>query len=172
MTAAQRRQAILAALQGADAPLTATLLAGQLSVSRQIIVGDVALLRASGADITATPRGYMMGHAGGKQYTVVCCHDSESMGRELELMVDHGCIVENVAVEHSVYGLLVGHLELHSRYDVAEFLRKVSESDAQPLAALTNGIHTHTLRCPDEGAYLALLDALRAGGFLVESEKD
>ena len=168
MTAAERRKSILSALQTADKPLSATLLAGQLSVSRQIIVGDVALLRAAGADITATPRGYVLGRTAGKRHTVACCHSSENMRRELELMVDHGCTVEDVAVEHSVYGQLVGRLDLSSRYDVAEFIRKVSEHDAKPLAVLTDGIHLHTLRCPDDDAYRSLLAALRREGFLVE----
>lgn len=168
MTAAERRQSILSSLQSADKPLSATLLAGQLSVSRQIIVGDVALLRAAGADITATPRGYVLGRTAGRRYTVACCHDSEHMQRELELMVDHGCTVEDVVVEHSIYGQLVGRLDLSSRYDVAEFIRRVSESDAKPLAILTGGIHLHTLRCPGEEVYRSLLDALRQEGFLVE----
>lgn len=168
MTAAERRQSILSALTEARQPLSATALAGELSVSRQIIVGDVALLRASGSDIIATPRGYVLNRAAGKCFTVVCRHSSQDMERELNLMVDHGCTVEDVSVEHSVYGQLTGRLELASRYDVSEFIRRVSESDARPLAMLTDGIHLHTLRCPDETAYSALLDTLRREGFLVE----
>ena len=168
MHAAERRRSILNALEGADRPLSATALAGELSVSRQIIVGDVALLRASGSDIIATPRGYVLNRAAGTVFTVVCRHSSEDMERELNLMVDHGCTVEDVSVEHSVYGQLTGRLDLSSRYDVQEFIRRVSESDARPLAVLTGGIHLHTLRCPDETAYSALLDALRQEGFLVE----
>lgn len=168
MTAAERRQAILTALQEANLPLSATFLAGKLSVSRQIIVGDVALLRAAGESVIATPRGYVLGGAAGGRYTIACCHASEDMQRELELMVDHGCTVEDVVVEHSVYGQLAGRLDLSSRYDVDEFIRKVSASDAKPLAALTGGIHLHTLRCPSEDAYHSLLNALRREGFLLE----
>ena len=54
-----RRAEIAALLEKADSPLSAAHLASQLGVSRQVIVGDIALLRASGADITATPRGYI-----------------------------------------------------------------------------------------------------------------
>lgn len=168
MTAAERRVHILAALKEADRPLSATALAGQLSVSRQIIVGDVALLRAAGEEITATARGYVLGRPEGNCFTVVCSHSSGDMERELNLMVDHGCTVEDVSVEHSVYGLLTGRLDLSSRYDVQEFIRRVSDSDAKPLAMLTGGLHLHTLRCPDKTAYSALLDALRQEGFLVE----
>lgn len=168
MNAAQRRNQILERLKGADRPLSATLLAGELSVSRQIIVGDVALLRAAGEEITATPRGYVLERReAGERYTVACRHQPEEMARELEIMVDNGCTVENVIVEHSVYGQLVGQLALSNRYDVSEFIRKVAESDAKPLCDLTDGIHLHTLRCPDRATYDRVVKALGEAGFLV-----
>ena len=48
MEAASRRQAILDRLRTADRPVSASALAAGLNVSRQIIVGDIALLRADG----------------------------------------------------------------------------------------------------------------------------
>ena len=60
MEAAARRQAILDRLRTADRPVSASSLAAELNVSRQIIVGDIALLRAGGAEISATPRGYVL----------------------------------------------------------------------------------------------------------------
>lgn len=60
MHAEERRRAILNILRGSVHPVSASALAGQLSVSRQIIVGDIALLRAGGAEILATPRGYCL----------------------------------------------------------------------------------------------------------------
>ena len=59
MTAEQRRSRISARLHEAHQPISATDLAKELGVSRQIIVGDVALLRAAGQAITATARGYV-----------------------------------------------------------------------------------------------------------------
>lgn len=168
MNSTQRRQAILEALRESEGPLSATALAGRLAVSRQIIVGDVALLRAAGEDITATARGYVLGRAAGGQHTVVCRHAPEDMERELKLMVDYGCTVEDVIVEHSLYGQLTGRLDLSSRYDVEEFVEKVQASGDLPLSDLTGGIHLHTLRCPNEAAYQSLLTALRNEGFLVE----
>ncbi|MCI2048027.1 MAG: HTH domain-containing protein, partial [Faecalibacterium sp.] len=58
MHAAERREAIRKCLAEAQKPLPASALAEQLGVSRQIVVGDVALLRAGGFAIDATPRGY------------------------------------------------------------------------------------------------------------------
>ena len=63
MDAQERRQAIARRLERARSPVSATALAREFSVSRQIIVGDVAILRAGGQGITATPRGYMVQNA-------------------------------------------------------------------------------------------------------------
>lgn len=170
MNALQRRKYIMGRLEEGGAPVSATVLAGELSVSRQIIVGDVALLRAGGAHITATPRGYVLERPPeGRRFTIACRHTPEEMARELEIMVDNGCTVENVIVEHSVYGQLVGQLMLSSRYDVAEFIRKVSESGAKPLSDLTGGIHLHTLRCPDEAAFQRVQEELDREGLLVKN---
>lgn len=169
MNASQRRAHILDYLRAAQAPLSATALAQRLSVSRQIIVGDVALLRASGEGVIATPRGYVLDRPRpGLTRTVACLHSGADMERELTLVVDQGCTVENVIVEHPVYGQITGPLALSSRYDVGEFLRRVRECGAQPLSALTDGVHLHTLRCPDEGGFERARAALDQAGFLVK----
>ena len=74
MDAQQRRQAIARRLSQAGGPVSAAALARELSVSRQIIVGDVALLRAGGLEITATPRGYLLPEPGGVRRTFACRH--------------------------------------------------------------------------------------------------
>lgn len=168
MTAAARRAGVLRALQGAAQPLSATALAERFGVSRQIIVGDVALLRAGGEEILATPRGYALrqGGEGLLLRTVACVHDAAGTERELNIMVDNGCTVRDVIVEHPVYGQLTGTLELRSRYDVAQFMER--SAGAPPLSSLTEGIHLHTLLCPDEAAFLRVKAALKEAGFLVE----
>ena len=83
-------------------------------------------------------------------------------------MVDNGCTVVDVSVEHPIYGQLTGQLHLSSRYDVGEFVRRVGEPGAQPLSLLTGGVHLHTLRCPDEAAFQRVRDALARAGLLVE----
>lgn len=169
MDSGERRSAILACLGQADKPLSATALARQFSVSRQVVVGDVALLRAAGAAVAATPRGYLIPRQEeGRLYTVVCHHTPADLERELCLMVDNGCTVVDVAVEHPVYGLLTGALRIASRYDVSAFMGRVRASDAAPLSALTGGVHLHTLRCPDEAAFRRARKALGDAGFLLE----
>ena len=169
MHAQDRRQAILDTLRRSGGPVSASALAEQFSVSRQIIVGDIALLRAAGANIVSTPRGYLVPReVGGRLRTLVCRHSAAELEPELNIMVDNGCTVIDVAVEHPVYGQLSGRLELSSRSDVGEFIRRVKEEGAKPLSVLTDGIHLHTLRCPDEDAFQRVRTALDAAGFLVK----
>ena len=168
MRAEERRQAILEHLRQSSRPVSAGLLAERFSVSRQVVVGDVELLRASGADISATPRGYVILKADrGLIRRVACRHDGRGMEAELCAVVDQGCSVLDVIVEHPVYGQLAGALHLRTRSDVDQFLRRVEEHRARPLSALTGGIHLHTLRCPDQEACQNALKALETQGFLL-----
>ena len=169
MNAEQRREAILNTLRRTDQPLSATALAGTFSVSRQVVVGDIALLRAAGADISATPRGYVMHHeAAGLVRTVATRHSAADMEAELNAMVDQGCTVVDVIVEHPIYGQLTGPLALSSRSDVSQLIARCAEEAAQPLSALTEGIHLHTLSCPSEEAFERVKKQLRALGVLLE----
>jgi len=168
MEAASRRQAILDRLRTANRPVSASALAAGLNVSRQIIVGDIALLRAGGAEISATPRGYVLPRAtDGITRTIACRHTLAQTGQELDILVDNGCTVLDVIVEHPVYGQLTGQLQISSRYDVEQFLARIRDSDAAPLSMLTGGLHLHTLCCPNEDAYTRACAALKAAGLLL-----
>ena len=112
MDAQERRQAIARRLERARSPVSATALAREFSVSRQIIVGDVAILRAGGQGITATPRGYMVQNApSGLVRQIAVKHDGQAMEAELNAMVDQGCTVLDVIVDHPIYGQLTGPLQ-------------------------------------------------------------
>ena len=63
MNARERRRAIMAVLEGAKGPVSGSALAREVGVSRQIVVQDIALLRADGHDIVATNRGYVLQEA-------------------------------------------------------------------------------------------------------------
>ena len=155
MTAEKRRAAILHELNNATQPISATALAKLCGVSRQVVVGDVALLRAGGTDIAATPRGYaLMQEDRGITCRMACCHRGSDMETELNIMVDQGCTVLDVVVEHPVYGQLTGALQLKSRYDVQQFIRRSAK--ARPLSLLT------------EDTCARVKEALRTAGFLLE----
>ena len=164
MTAAERRAALWEALSQGEGPLSASALAARFGVSRQLVVGDVALLRASGAEITATARGYLIRRPGLTR-RLACRHDAAGTRRELLLMVDQGCTVLDVVVDHPVYGQLTGALHLSSRYDVEQFLRRAA--CAPPLCLLTGGVHLHTLSAPTPDALRRAEEALAQAGILL-----
>ena len=160
ISAQERRRAVARALEEADGPVSATALAERFSVSRQIIVGDVALLRAGGADIAATPRGYLLGRgSSGIERRVACVHAPGDMERELNAIVDAG---------GEVVDQLTGLLGVRSRYDVQEFLTRVEAHGARPLSDLTGGIHLHTIRCPDEKTFQRVERSLQNENILLK----
>lgn len=168
MNAQTRRQEILNTLQKNTAPISATALAQQLGVSRQIIVGDVALLRAAGTEICATPRGYViLQAAAGCTHRLACRHDSSGMADELHAIIELGCTIVDVIVEHPIYGQLTGPLQLNSHTDVDQFINRCTAESAQPLSLLTEGIHLHTITCPDEDTFNEVQKKLLELGILL-----
>ncbi len=170
MNAEERRENIQALLREKTEPVSATALAKIFSVSRQVIVGDVALLRASGAEITAVSRGYVLqkGSQEGLLRKIACLHTGEDMEKELNICVDFGCCVVDVIVEHPVYGQLTGELQLKSRYDVQQFVARAREEKARALSELTDGVHLHTLLCPSEEIFQKTCAALHEANLLYE----
>ena len=169
MSAAQaRRQAVAQALEEAVGPVSAAALAERFSVSRQIIVGDVAILRAQGIAIISTPRGYQLvtPAAPGCTRVFVCCHGSDLMEAELNAIVDNGGIVHNVVIEHDVYGNLEGTLNLHSRRDIQQYIKRMHDSHAEMLSTISGGIHTHLVEAATEEELDAIGQALRDVGVL------
>ena len=125
MTASERRQQIARLLSASQAPISATTLSQELGVSRQIIVGDIALLRAAGQEITATARGYVIPAQNGLLRRIACMHSAGETRDALDAMVDCGCTVVDVIVEHPVYGQLTAPLHLSSRLDVDQFMKRM-----------------------------------------------
>lgn len=167
-----RREQILEKIIHSEKPISASALANQFQVSRQLIVGDVALLRASGKDIFATPRGYVCEEKikNGIERTIVVSHNEDELASEIYTVIDLGGAMLDVIVDHPLYGQLCGKLHLFSRYDAEQFLLKTSENKARPLSNLTKGLHLHTIRCHDEETMQRIIDALDEKGFLYNKE--
>lgn len=155
-----RKTKIMEIISSSDKPVSASKIAKELGVSRQIIVGDVALLRASGEDITATPRGYILETNRINHYTIAVKHNSDQLEEELNTIVDLGGKVEDVMVEHPLYGEIKGNLHIYSRYDVSKFMSAVKDQDIAPLSLLTDGVHLHTIAVPDEETLERIKEAL------------
>lgn len=166
-----RKEKIIEEIKKSDKPISASTLAKKLGVSRQIIVGDVALIRASGTNIIATPRGYILDSKQQNQtYTIAVNHSQEQMADELYTIVDLGGCAIDVIVDHPVYGQLTGKLHLSSRYDVDQFIKKVNNNQAKSLSQLTDGLHLHTIQCPNEDTYQRIVSVLDEKGYLFKKD--
>ncbi len=173
MNAAQRREEIQKILAAAKGPISASTLAAQLSVSRQIVVGDIALLRAGGCRIDATPRGYVAKESISSGYTglVACVHSTpEQLKQELYIVVDNGGSMETVSIENPLYGEITGTLHVASRFDANAFLQRAADDPDSLLLRMTGGVHLHTLHCPDEETFHRIEAALEAAGLLYRRE--
>lgn len=168
MNGAQRRSSILSVLAESAQPISASALAQHCGVTRQVIVGDIALLRAGGSDIAATARGYVLTQEkAGLIRQLACRHSAADTETELNVIVDCGCTAVDVSVEHPVYGEITGSLGLSSRYDVEQFIQRMGSAEARPLSSLTEGVHLHTVLCPDKERFLRLREKLSELGMLL-----
>ena len=172
--AEKRRSKIIKLLGEADGPISALALAEELSVSRQIIVGDVAVLRAAGNEIYATPRGYVLGsrkpdpsfpYVG----MIASKHGREELKDELYTIVDFGATVINVIVEHPIYGQLTGYMYVSSRYEVDTLFENALSNEESLLCDLTGGVHLHQIGCSDEKLFHLIEAELKKKGFIIEN---
>ena len=169
-SASQRRRRIVAWMRSHGAPIRGEELAGHFRVSRQCVVQDIAILRAGGEDIVATPRGYRLPKGAGRRHRAILAsrHAPERTEEELQILVDHGVKILDVMVEHPLYGELRGSLMIESRADVQDFLGQVSASHASLLSSLTGGVHLHTIEASRPEMISRAKARLRARGFLLK----
>ncbi len=146
-------------------------LAQRLRVSRQVVVQDVALLRARGNRILATPHGYLVLEGGGKVSTSIAARHTGLVELEDEMatVVALGGTMVDITVEHPLYGEIRGMLMIRSHDDVRNFVARLRESGAAPLSSLTQGVHLHAIEAESETALTQILGALREKGYLLES---
>jgi transcriptional regulator of NAD metabolism len=165
----KRRIRVLEMIKENQNALSASFIARVVGVSRQVIVGDVALLRAEGHQIIATARGYMIGGGVNNKYVrkIACQHRPEQTKDELYLLVDLGVRVEDVVIEHEVYGELTGSLGLETRIDVDLFIQRFEKAGVKLLSELTQGIHLHTVSCRSKEHFDEVMIAMENAGFLV-----
>ena len=167
-----RRDKIMAILEDRKAPIKGAELAKMVEVSRQVVVQDIAVMRAQGVDIIATPQGYLLNKRPQEKNCVrifACQHEGMStMQDELETIVAYGGYVRNVIVEHPIYGEITGNLFLSSLYEVSQFMEKVQSAKAMPLSALTKGVHLHTIEAKNEEILQHIAHILLEKHYLVE----
>lgn len=150
-------------------PQKGTKLANDFGVTRQVIVKDIALLRAEGKEIIATPDGYLIRKTNDGQIKKIIAvnHCENKMYEELEIVIKYGGIVEDVIVEHPLYGEIKGMLMIKTLNDLMKFTEKCNSIKAKPLSMLTGGVHNHTISASKEEDMKEILKELKEKGFLI-----
>ena len=161
----QRRQKILSLLHSAEKPLSGGALGRATGVSRQVVVQDIALLRSQGHPILATARGYLLEHP------LICrlfktCHTPKQTFDELASIVDLGGCVEDIIINHRIYGRIAAPLNIKSRRDIKKFMDDLATGRSKPLSQVTSGYHFHHVSAESQEALDEIQSALEARGYL------
>lgn len=165
----QRREKITEILLTREDAVSGSELAKLLGVSRQVIVQDIALLRAVNKNILATTKGYLL-YVQEQQKVTRCFmvrHTTEEIEDELCTIIDLGGKVLDVIVMHDVYGQIQADLVLQTRADIVQFIGKVEKTKSVPLKVLTDGSHLHTVQADSEEILNQIEEKLREKNYLI-----
>lgn len=168
LTSAERQSQIKMALADAPEPITASAFAKRFGVSRQTVVGDVALLRAQGTGLIATPRGYQFEDKTAQTAVIVCKHTPEEAVNEMRIIVENGGTIIDVLVDHPLYGQLRGQLAIATDTEINLFHSKMLQHEGHMLSELTAGVHLHTIGYEKPEQLRAIKAQLRDAGYLFE----
>ncbi|MBP3702633.1 MAG: transcription repressor NadR [Lachnospiraceae bacterium] len=166
MNATERRKEIVNLIQTSDEPLSGSKLSKNLHVSRQVIVQDIALLKASGYDILATSRGYMLKERTACTRALKVHHTNDEIEDELTTIVDLGGTIVDVFVWHRVYGKIEAKMNVASRRHVAQFIEGIRSGRSTPLMNITSGYHYHTIMADCEETLDLIEQALSDKNYL------
>lgn len=167
MTGEERRERILDTIKSSSAPVAGARLAEQLEVSRQVIVQDIALLRAAGEDILSTNRGYYIRRRKNVTKEFKVSHTDEQIEDELNQIVDLGGKVLDVFVNHKVYGRIQAELNIGSRRQVKDFVETIRSGKSSPLKNITSNYHYHTVEADSEETLALIEKMLIEKGYLI-----
>ena len=170
MTGEKRRELIIETIKKSEKPVSGTALAKLCDVSRQVIVQDIALIRAAGYDVFSTNRGYLIHEPKSTSRVFKVYHTDEELEEELQGIVDLGGTIVNVMVNHKVYGKMEAELAINSKRKVQEFISYINSGKSSPLKNITSNYHYHKVEAESEEV-LDLIEAmLREKNYLVEQE--
>lgn len=167
-----RRKKIIEMLEKSEAPLTGSVLAEMFDVSRQVIVQDIAILKAEEMAITSTNRGYQLAEKTLHQKVVKVIHDDDRIADELYIIVDAGAKAEDVFISHKAYGIIRVPLNISSRRDVKKLMEDIEAGISKPLKGLTGGYHYHTLSAENDLILDEVEKELERQDFLVKPIKE
>ena len=163
-----RREQLLQMLRDSTAPISGSALARSLGVSRQVIVQDIALLRALGYDIISTNRGYVLLKPGKCERIFKVRHTAEEIEKELQIIVDNGGRILDVFVYHKIYGVVKAPMNIKTRKDIYEYVKTLSSGKSSPLLKITDNYHYHTVQADSEDILDNIQKDLEECGFLAK----
>ena len=150
MNGEERRNQIVDILKHSSSPVPGTQLAQILDVSRQVIVQDIALIRAKNIDVFSTNRGYVLNDKQEYSRILKVKHEDDEVEAELGAIVDMGGWIRDVFVYHKVYGVIRAEMNIHSRRDIRKYLEEIANGKSSLLMNVTSGYHYHTIVADDE----------------------
>ncbi len=168
MSGEERRNLILRTIADSSTPVSGAALAKKFEVSRQVIVQDIALIRANGRDVMSTNRGYVLKDMPANTRVFKVIHTDEQTEDELNLFVDHGAKVIDVFVYHKVYGVVLAEMNIKSRMDVKRYMESLRSGKSSLLKNVTSGYHYHTVSADSEAILDELQEALWEKGYLAK----
>lgn len=167
MKAEERRKEIAAFLMAAEEAVSGNVLSARFGVSRQIIVQDISVLKASGYDIISTHYGYIVNAAPYAERVFKVYHTTEQTEDELNCIIDLGGTVVDVFVWHKVYGKIEAKLNIFSRLQVKQFIEGVRSGKSTELMNVTGGYHYHTVRAESDDILERIYDELKSANYIV-----
>lgn len=167
MTGEKRRENLLKILQESNRPVSGTKLAEKFAVSRQVIVQDIALLRAKNHNVMSTHRGYILQSTENIQRVFKVKHSEEKLQDELNLIVDCGGKVEDVFVYHKLYGIIRVEMNIKSRRDAQKYVEGIKGGVSVPLEQITSEYHYHTVTADSQETLDEIQKELQEQGYLV-----
>ncbi len=166
MNGETRRNEIINVLLSADVPVSASTLAKQFGVSRQVIVQDIALIRAAGNEIISLSRGYKISSSKMCRRVFKLHQTDDSVEKELNLIVDNGGVIIDVFIYHRSYGMVRANMNVKNRADVQCFLNDLKTGKSSLLSNATSGYHYHTVEAETEQILDSIQSALEKEGFI------
>ena len=168
MNGEERRKQLLYILSSENIPVSGSTLSRKLHVSRQIIVQDISLLRANGATILSTNRGYLLQEEKKCSRVYKVFHSDEQVEDELNTIVDAGGQIRDVFVYHKIYGVIRASMGIKSRRDIQNYMDELGTGKSSLLKNVTSGYHYHTVDAESEEILDAIQEELQKKGFLAK----
>ena len=85
----------------------------------------------------------------------------------MKIVLKYGGIIEDVIVEHPLYGEIKGMLMISNHNELDKFVDKCNNQKARLLSVLTNGVHLHTISAENNENIELIISDLKDNNFII-----